>query len=99
MLKIITVREDRQSLRVQLYGEFTAEYLPELDRALPGDITEIPNVTLDLFNVTLVDRAGMKYLCAAQSRRVAIENIPSYVTRWIEQEVRCGPAGSSPSEE
>jgi hypothetical protein len=30
----------------------------------------------------------MKFLYGARSRNVAVENIPSYVARWIEQEGR-----------
>jgi hypothetical protein len=48
--------------------------------------------------VTFVDRDAMVFLCGAKSRNVAIENIPSYVTRWIEQEGRCGPSHQKSSE-
>ncbi len=87
MLKIITtVRENSQSVRVQLYGQFTAEYVPEVEKAFSGRGANDHKVTLDLTNVTFVDRAGMKFLYGAQSRDIAVENIPSYVRRWIEQE-------------
>ena len=37
MLKIITtVRENLGATRVQLYGQFTSEYVPELEKALAG---------------------------------------------------------------
>jgi len=36
-----------------------------------------------------VDRKAMEFLCSVKSR-VIIENVPSYVLRWIEQEFRCG---------
>ena len=44
-------------------------------------------VALDLMHVTFVDRAAMEFLAAAKSSKIKIENVPSYVTRWIEQEV------------
>ena len=88
MLKIITVREDAESLRVNLYGQFTGEYVPELEKALAEQGAGTGKVALDLSHVTFVDRAGMKFLCSARSRDSAIENIPSYVMRWIEQEGR-----------
>jgi hypothetical protein len=40
-------------------------------------------------NVTFVDRTAMEFLCGVKAR-ISIENIPSYVMRWIEQEFRCG---------
>ena len=97
MLKITTVRESPERLTVSLCGQFTAEYVPELQRALAPENTGEGKIALDLSNVTFVDRDAMVFLCGAKSRNVAIENIPSYVTRWIEQEGRCGPSHSKPS--
>ena len=90
MLKITTIREDEKSLKVCLCGQFTGEYVPELQKALYPENIDTENVALDLSNVTFVDREAMVFLCGAKSKNVAIQNIPSYVTRWIEQEGRCG---------
>ena len=90
MLKITTIQEVDQSLRVQLCGQFTREYVAELEQAIFGGGASGQNVALDLSNVTFVDRDAMGFLCSARSRNVAIENIPSYVIRWIEQERICG---------
>ena len=98
MLKITAIRENPKSLRVHLCGQFTGEYVSELQKALETENTEIGKIALDLSNVTFVDREAMVFLCAAKSRNVAIENIPSYVTRWIEQEGRCGPSHREASE-
>jgi anti-anti-sigma regulatory factor len=98
VLKITTIRETPERLKVCLCGQFTGEYVPELQRALAPENTDATKFALDLSNVTFVDRDAMVFLCAAKSRNVAIENIPSYVTRWIEQEGRCGPSHVKPSE-
>ena len=90
MLKITTVRETPESLRVHLCGQFTGEYVPELEKVLSTESPDVGKVALDLSNVTFVDREAMVFLCGAKSKDVSIENIPSYVTRWIEQEGRCG---------
>jgi hypothetical protein len=90
VLKITTVREAPKTLRVHLCGQFTGEYVPELEKVLSAEGAESGAVALDLSNVTFVDREAMVFLCGAKSRAVSIENIPSYVTRWIEQEGRCG---------
>jgi anti-anti-sigma regulatory factor len=86
MLKIITFQENLESLRAQLYGELTAESLPELENALSGHGTDTLKITLDFSNITFVDRAAMKYLCSARTKDVALENLPSYVSRWMEQD-------------
>jgi ABC-type transporter Mla MlaB component len=90
VLKITTDRETPKTLRVFLCGKFTAEYVPELEKVLSAESAENSKVALDLANVTFVDREAMVFLCGEKSRGVAIENTPSYVTRWIEQEDRCG---------
>jgi hypothetical protein len=97
VLKIVTtIRENPESLRVQLHGRFTGEYLPELEKALSAESDSIGKVVLDLSNVAFVDRAAMEFLRDAKSRNFALENLPFYVTRWIEQEVRSGSAHSEP---
>ena len=72
-----------------------AEYVPELEKALDPDAAT--NISLDMSNVTFVDRKAMEFLCGVKSR-VMIENIPSYVLRWIEQEFRCGSSQKEHSE-
>ena len=97
MLKIITtIRDDTESVTVRLYGQFTGEYVAEVEKALSGRGANSHRVTLDLANVTFVDRAGMMFLYGVKSGHVAVENTPSYVTRWIEQEGRRGSAHSEP---
>jgi ABC-type transporter Mla MlaB component len=79
------VQANPQSLRVRLDGQLTGEYVPELEKALAGQSSDTRKVALDLSRVTFIDHAGMKFLCGVKSRNVAIEKIPSYVTRRIEQ--------------
>ncbi len=86
MLKITPNRENEKLLKVRLCGQLTKEYLPELDRLLTGE----SGASLDLSNVTFVDRDAMVFLCSAKARKIGIENCPSYVIRWIQQECLCG---------
>ncbi len=90
MLKITPTRENERSFKVRLCGQLTKEYLPEIDRLLANDDVQSQTVSLDLANVTFVDRDAMVFLCSAKSRNIAIENCPSYVIRWIQQERLCG---------
>jgi ABC-type transporter Mla MlaB component len=79
---------------VGLCGELTKEYVPEVQRLL-DEAAASETVSIDLANVTFVDREAMVFLCSARARKIRIENCPSYVTRWIEQEQLCS---SPPSE-
>lgn len=86
MLKITKEAENARISRVSLHGHFTGEYVPEVEKALSENGCKAGKVTLDLRNVTFVDRPAMEFLSRAKSKKIRIENIPSYVTRWIEQE-------------
>lgn len=97
VLKITTVQENFESLRVNLYGQFTGEYVPDVEEVLSGQGVDKLRVVLDLFSVTFVDRAAMMFLRTAKSKSI-IENAPSYVIRWIEQENHRGSAHSVPYE-
>ena len=88
MLKITKQTESTTLVRVNLHGGFTGEYVPEVEKALSENGCKKSTVALDLMNVTFVDREAMEFLRRAISKpKITIENIPSYVTRWIEQEV------------
>ena len=87
MLKIIKQTEKARISRVSLHGHFTSEYVPEVEKALSENGCKGGKPALDLRNVTFVDRRAMEFLRGAKAKKVRIENTPSYVTRWIEQEV------------
>ena len=87
MLKITKQVENALLTRVSLHGHLTGEYVPEVEKALSENGHKRDKVALDLMHVTFVDRAAMEFLAAAKSSKIKIENVPSYVTRWIEQEV------------
>ena len=87
MLKIMKQPKNARKVTVSLHGRFTGEYVPEVEKALSeNDCTE-GQVIVDLINVTFVDRTAMEFLCRVDSKKIRLENTPSYVTRWIEQEV------------
>lgn len=98
MLKITSSRENEKSFRVRLCGQLTKEYLQEVERMLASENVEADSVALDLANVTFVDREAMVFLCSVKARKIAIENCPSYVIRWIKQEGLCGSAPDDSTE-
>ena len=88
MLKITKQIESTKLVRVKLHGSLTGEYVPEVEKTLLENGCKRDKVALDLMNVTFVDREAMKALRRVISRKkIKLENIPSYVMRWIEQEV------------
>jgi ABC-type transporter Mla MlaB component len=89
MLKITPTRENETSFKVRLCGQLTKEYIPEVERLLSEEGKTAQTTSIDLANVTFVDRDAMVFLCSARARKIAIENCPSYVVRWIQQEGLC----------
>jgi hypothetical protein len=94
MLKITRDAENVGILRVNLCGRFTNEYIPEVKKALSPNRHKAQRLALDLAHVTLVDREAMEFLTAAKSRNINIDNLPSYVWRWMEQEAANGSSSS-----
>lgn len=86
MLKITRDAENSGSVRVNLYGRFTGDYVLEVKKALLLNGTARRGLALDLMNVTFVDREAMEFLRVVKSRNIKVENLPAYVTRWINQE-------------
>ena len=92
MLKITPTQNNESSFKIRLCGELTKDYLPEIEGLLHDKGSVCQTISLDLANVTFVDRDAMVFLCAAKARNITVENCPSYVIRWIEQERICDPS-------
>ena len=92
MLKITPNRENGNYFKLRLCGQLTKEYVPEVERLLAGEAAS-KTISIDLANVTFVDREAMVFLCSVKARNIAIENCPSYVIRWIARRTlqRFGP--------
>ena len=90
MLKITLDDEQADIVKVNLCGHFTREYVPEVEKALVPNIDKAKKYALALTDVTFVDRAAMEFLRAIKSRGVRIENLPSWVKRWMQQEAGNG---------
>ena len=59
MLKITTIPQTDQSLRIHLCGQFTREYVEELEQAMFTRALPDQPLALDLSGVTFVDRDAM----------------------------------------
>jgi hypothetical protein len=56
------------------------EELKTLFGAEPG----LRTVTLDLEEVTLVDREAVRFLAVCEAGGIKLENCPSYIREWID---------------
>jgi hypothetical protein len=70
-----------------LSGRIEAEDIDELRRLFElEDISR--KIALDLRDVTLVDRDGIKFLSVCEVDGIQLENCPAYIREWIGQESR-----------
>ena len=72
-----------------LSGDMDQEHAARLRELLASDAGE--PVTLDLQNVTLVDRAAVQFLASAEAVGIRIVNCPRYVRSWIAAETESQP--------
>jgi len=81
----VTLRISRESsldaIVFALSGDMDQEHAARLQELLANEADG--RVTLDLQNVTLVDRAAMQFLAEAESAGIRIVNCPGYVRSWI----------------
>jgi hypothetical protein len=83
MLKI--QRKTNGGVIFTLSGRIEAEDIDELRRLLELEGAG-SQIALDLKDVTLVDRAAIKYLADCEADGTKLENCPPYVREWIGRE-------------
>ena len=85
MLKI--QRKSNGRVLFTLSGRIEAEDIDELRRLLELEDTS-RKIALDLRDVTLVDRDGVKFLAVCEAGGIQLENCPAYIREWIGRESR-----------
>jgi ABC-type transporter Mla MlaB component len=84
MLRIDRVSDGRSRV-LKLSGRIEEEYLAQLH----SEIEQSGNAPkLDLRDVSLVDRASVRFLIRCESRGIQLANCPLYIQEWISRESR-----------
>jgi hypothetical protein len=68
-----------------LSGRIEAEDIDELRRLFELEDSS-RKIALDLRDVTLVDRDGVKFLAVCEAKGIELENCPAYIREWIARE-------------
>jgi len=68
-----------------LSGRIEAEDIDELRRLFELEDSS-RKIALDLRDVTLVDRDGVKFLAVCEANSIELENCPAYIREWIGRE-------------
>jgi hypothetical protein len=83
MLKI--QRKANGKVKFTLCGRIEPEDIDELRRLFKLEDAG-RKIALDLRDVTLVDRDGVKFLSRCEADSVELENCPAYIREWIERQ-------------
>lgn len=67
-----------------LCGRIDAKELPELQRLMAAEGQKY--VVLDLKEVKLIDREGLRFLARCKENGIKVENCPAYIREWILRE-------------
>jgi hypothetical protein len=82
MLRIERRPKGRSSTNLKLSGRMQAEGLSELR----AEIEKCNPLSLDLEEVTLLDRDSVRFLIRCESEGIQLVNCPLYVQEWITRE-------------
>jgi hypothetical protein len=82
MLKIERITESGGS-RFRLSGALRVAELDEVRREIQKST---PEIVLDLAEVSVVDRDGVRWLNACKAMGVKVENCAPYILEWMAQE-------------
>ena len=82
--RIETAARGRQRVFI-LSGRIEAPAIAELRRLLELQI-QARNVVIDLKDVTLVDREGMRFFMGCEADGMTLENCTPYIREWMERE-------------
>ena len=92
MLKIH--RSENGEVLFTLSGRIEADDVSELRRLFelegPGQ-----HLAMDLSDVTIVDREGVRFLAGCEAESITLENCPKYIREWIKRE-RVGKTTGKP---
>jgi anti-anti-sigma regulatory factor len=80
-------RSSNQGVVFSLSGRIKLEDVAELQRLLSMEAAD-QGITLDLQDITLVDRDAVTFLARCEAESVKLENCPAYIREWIDTENR-----------
>jgi len=68
-----------------LSGRIQTQAIAELKRLLEGQ-PDVRDTVIDLKDVGVIDREGVRFLMSCETKGVQLENCPSYICEWMERE-------------
>jgi hypothetical protein len=76
----LAIEDDREIVGI------SGRVAPENLELLRNVLNESRVVAIDLKNVLLIDREGVKLLAVAEAKGVELRNCPAYIREWVARE-------------
>jgi anti-anti-sigma regulatory factor len=73
MVRITTMAEDAQNVRLKVEGRVVGEWVSELDNSCTGFLAQNKMIVLDLSEVSFIDRQGINVLKQVPADKVHIQ--------------------------
>jgi anti-anti-sigma regulatory factor len=86
MLRIDIRFENGGGATLALAGKFNGTSLGELRRAIERARRAHKRVSIDLSEVTLLDKPSLQFLAAQSREDITLTNCPEYIEPWIYRE-------------
>lgn len=84
MLRITKVAGNGSAVMLKLEGQLVADWVVELEAACRGALAYAERVELDLWDVTSVDRGGLRLLRGLASERLTIARCPALLRELLD---------------
>ena len=68
-----------------LSGRIETQAIAELKRLFESQ-PDVRDTVIDLKDVGVIDRDGVRFLMGCEAKGVKLENCPSYICEWMERE-------------
>jgi anti-anti-sigma regulatory factor len=95
MLKIATRSDTAGAATLLLAGCVNQDSLDQIEQALELVRSTHKEVQIDLSEVTLVDRLGLRFLAAQRRRDVKLIKCPQYIRPWMRRALVDRPSRES----
>jgi len=82
-LAIVARTKTAEGIRLNLAGRLTANGIGELRREIDDARRQHIALSVDLSEITLLDRISADFLSSVASPMIRFENCPPYLQRWI----------------
>jgi ABC-type transporter Mla MlaB component len=88
IFSVTAVAATADQVTIALAGMVREEALPEIARSISTSEEKNARISLDLSEVTLIDRTAARFFAEQMERGIELRDCPSYLEAWIVRELK-----------